>query len=162
MATWSFDDSWTSSEEIESYFDRSLSRSLSLPFFFITERLQLQLYTSKFPDEFLEKILSMKDFDAPFIMSLPSTLHAMFADSYIDKVKKITASKLIAAAVETLWQTIVRLANENISDRDLLEIFANQFQCLIAQSLDIIRHTCQCNISLPDTGSCYSIRISKL
>ena len=55
-------------------------------------------------------------------MSLPSTLHAMFADSYIDKVNqpikalceilKITASKLIAAAVETLWQTIVRLANE--------------------------------------------------
>ena len=151
MATTSFDDSWTSSEEIESYFDRSLSRSLSLPFFFITERLQLQLYTSKFPDEFLEKILLMKDFDAPFITSLPSTLHAMFADSYIDKVNqpikalceilKITSSKLIAAAVETLWQTIVRLANENISDRDLLEIFANQFQCLIAQALDIIRHT---------------------
>ena len=28
------------------------------------------------------------------------------------EILKITASKLIAAAVETLWQTIVRLANE--------------------------------------------------
>ena len=117
----------------------------------LTERLQLQLYTSKFTDEFLEKILLMKDIDAQFMTSLPSTLHAMFAEGYIDKVNqpikalceilKISASKQIAAAVETLWQTIVRLANENISDKDLLEIFANQFQCLIAQALDIIRHT---------------------
>ena len=38
----------------------------------LTERLQLQLYTSKFTDEFLEKILLMKDIDAPFITSLPS------------------------------------------------------------------------------------------
>ena len=35
MATWSFDDSWTSSEEIVAYIDRTLSRSLSLPFFFL-------------------------------------------------------------------------------------------------------------------------------
>ena len=33
MTTWSFDDSWTSSEEIVAYIDRSLSRSLSLSFF---------------------------------------------------------------------------------------------------------------------------------
>ena len=64
----------------------------------------------------------------------------MFADSYIDKVNqlikalckilKITASKLIVAVVETLWQIIVGLANENISDRDLIDFFANQ--CPIA------------------------------
>ena len=33
MTTWSFDDCWTSSEEIVAYIDRSLSRSLSLSFF---------------------------------------------------------------------------------------------------------------------------------
>ena len=64
----------------------------------------------------------------------------MFADSYIDKVNqlikalckilKITASKLIVAVVETLWQIIIGLANENISDRDLIDFFANQ--CPIA------------------------------
>ena len=47
MATWSFDDSWTSSEEIVAYIDRSLSRSLSLPFFFffsINERLRRAIH----------------------------------------------------------------------------------------------------------------------
>ena len=107
----------------------SLSLSLSLSF---ALSLLFALFLMIYPFPAFQTLLLLLQMSA-YVVNQPIKA--------LCEILKITASKLIAAAVETLWQTIVRLANENISDRDLLEIFANQFQCLIAQALDIIRHT---------------------
>ena len=48
---------------------------------------------------------------------------------------------------------------EDVKDKLVDRMESNDFD---PNDSDLQRGRCQCNISLPDTGSCYSIRISKL
>ena len=83
----------------------------------------------------------------------------MTLNSIASQMNNVTGENNFAASLKNGYHQLIHSMNAELGNNSVV---STSSYTNMAINYQLLTGMCQCNISLPDTGSCYSIRISKL